>query len=175
MPRASEPSETAGVHGLPVDADVSREEVARERPRPRLLHVLRDRWDILLAIALGGVVGSLGRWSVGELLPHDTGRFAWSTFTVNVTGAFLLGLLMAFMVDVLAHTRYVRPLLGVGVLGGWTTFSTYMFDARAMLADGRVASGLFLYVGGTLVVGLVAVWLGLVVGRTTIAVGSRRR
>lgn len=146
-----------------------------ERPlgRPRLGDVVREHRDILVAVAAGGVVGSLGRWGLGELLPHEIGGFAWSTFTVNVTGALLLGLLMAFMVDVLASTRYVRPFVGVGVLGGWTTFSTYMFDTRAMLATGDGPAGLLLYLGGTLVVGLVCVWVGLVAGRVTILAASR--
>lgn len=141
--------------------------------RPRLRDIVREHRDILVAVAAGGVVGSLGRWGLGELLPHDLGGFAWSTFTVNVTGALLLGLLMALMVDVLAGTRYVRPFFGVGVLGGWTTFSTYMFDTRAMLDAGRVPAGLLLYLGGTLVVGLVCVWVGLVAGRVTILAATR--
>jgi CrcB protein len=83
---------------------------------------------------------------------------------------------MAFMADVLAGTRYVRPFFGVGVLGGWTTFSTYMFDTRAMVADGNVPTGLLLYLAGTVVAGLVCVWAGLVTGRIAIvAVGRAQR
>lgn len=74
---------------------------------------------------------------------------------------------MVFVVDVWPPTRYVRPFLGVGVLGGFTTFSTYMLDTRAMLTAGRPfgAAG---YLVGTLLVGLVAVWLGIVTARTLI-------
>jgi CrcB protein len=169
MPTEPDPS----VEALPVDPDVTSDDLPVRRRHPRLRDLVRDRADVVAAIAVGGALGSLGRWAVAELVPHDAGSFAWSTFTVNVTGALLLGLLMAFMVDVLAGTRYVRPLLGVGVLGGWTTFSTYMLDTRAMLADGRVPAALLLYLGGTLVVGLVCVWLGLAGGRGAIAVLGR--
>ena len=125
----------------------------------------REHRDVVLVVALGGALGSLGRWAAGEALPHSSGDVAWSTVLVNVTGALLLGLLMSAMADVLARTRYVRPFLGVGVLGGWTTFSTYMLDTRDLLAAGRVPVALLGYLGGTLVAGLAAVWLGLVAGR----------
>ena len=125
----------------------------------------REHRDVVLVVALGGALGSLGRWAVGEALPHSSGGIAWSTVLVNVTGALLLGLLMSAMADVLARTRYVRPFLGVGVLGGWTTFSTYMLYTRDLLAAGRVPVALLGYLGGTLVAGLAAVWLGLVAGR----------
>ena len=168
------PSPERNIHDLPVDADVPPEDVRSRRPRrPLLRQVLRERKDVLVVIAVGGALGSVGRWGVSELLPHDPGQVAWSTFAVNVSGALLLGLLMAFMADVLAGTRYVRPFLGVGVLGGWTTFSTYMFDTRAMLAGGHVASGLLLYLAGTLLVGLVGVWAGLAAGRAAIVTVGR--
>jgi len=164
-----------GIHSLPIDSDVPQERVVPPGRPPRLRQVVTERKDILAVIAVGGALGSLGRWGLGVLIPHDTGSFAWSTFAVNVTGAFLLGVLMAFMVDVWARTRYVRPFLGVGVLGGWTTFSTYMGDARAMLAAGHVPSALLLYVGGTLLVGLGCVWAGLMAGRLTIVTAVRAK
>jgi CrcB protein len=136
--------------------------------------LVREHRDVVAVVAAGGALGSIGRWGLAEALPHGPGEVAWSTFAVNVTGALLLGFLMAAMADVLAGTRYVRPFLGVGVLGGWTTFSTYMLDTRDLLAAGRVPAGLLLYLGGTLVLGLVAVWLGLVAGRVLLAVGRRR-
>ena len=132
--------------------------------RERLGRVLRDRWDILLVIAAGGATGSLLRWGLTLLLPHPAGAFAWATFTANVTGAFLLGVLMVFVVDVWPPSRYVRPFWGVGVLGGYTTFSTYMLDARAALVAGRAAlAGAYLF--GTLAAGLVAVWAGVAAAR----------
>ena len=158
------------LHALPVDPDTS---ATSADARPPVGAVLRGRGDILLAIAVGGALGSLARWSLAEALPHGPGDFVWSTFTANVSGALALGLLMALMVDVLANTRLIRPFLGVGVLGGYTTFSTYMLDARTLLAEGRpwVAPA---YVAATLVTGLLAVWVGVVVGRSAIRVATRR-
>ncbi len=135
---------------------------------------VRARSDLLAVIAVGGALGSAARYGVAEAMPHHPGSFPWSTVTVNVAGAFLLGLLMVFLMDVWPPTRYVRPFLAVGVLGGFTTFSTYMVDAHTLLAAGAVVPALA-YVLGTLVVGLAAVWLGMVTGRWLSRTPGRRR
>ena len=83
----------------------------------------------------------------GVLWPHDPSQIAWSTFAVNVAGGFLLGLLMVFVSDVWPPHRYVRPFLGVGVLGGFTTFSTYMLDTHAIFVAGRPSIALLYLVG----------------------------
>jgi CrcB protein len=134
----------------------------------------RSRWDIVLVIAVGGALGSLARWAVGEALPHRPDQVAWNTVLVNIPGALALGLLMVLVVDVWAPTRYVRPFLGVGVLGGYTTFSTYMLDTRDLLAAGRPGPA-FAYLFGTLLVGLVAVWVGILLGRSVAALMRRTR
>jgi len=159
--------------GTPIDPDLPRPE-APSRPHPSTWRLARDRWDLLLVISAGGALGSLARWGLAELLPHPADRVAWGTFVANVTGALLLGLLMAFMADVWATTRYLRPFLGVGVLGGYTTFSTWMLDTRGLLAAGEPARAAA-YVLGTLLVGLVAVLAGLVLGRGWIMVARARR
>ncbi|TGN65316.1 CrcB family protein [Nocardioides eburneiflavus] len=120
--------------------------------------------DVLAVISAGGSLGSLGRWGVGELLPWSGTTFPWATFVVNVSGALALGVLMVFVLEVWRPHRYVRPFVGIGVLGGWTTFSTYALEARDLLAAGRPATA-FAYVGGSLVAGLVAVWLGILAAR----------
>ena len=144
---------------------------ARGRPARQLL---RERWDILLVIAAGGALGSLGRWSLAEAFPHGEGQPAWGTLIANVTGAFLLGVLMVFVLDVWPSRRYVRPFLGVGVLGGYTTFSTYMLDTRDLLASGEAVTA-FAYLFGTLLCGLAAVWAGVVLARVLVASAVRRR
>jgi CrcB protein len=133
----------------------------RERAR-RLWGQGRDavvsRRDILLVIAAGGVLGSLCRWGVGLALPRSPKGFPWATFTVNVSGCFLIGILMVLVLDVWPPSRYVRPFLGIGFLGGYTTFSTYMLDTRALLVEGqRVTAGIYLF--GSLAAGLVGVWM----------------
>ena len=165
MRDSNEPLETE----LPVDPDLP---AVAPRVRPGSRRALADRWDILLVIAAGGALGSLARWGIDEAWPHLAGRLAWSTLLENVSGAFALGVLMVLVIDVWPSTRYVRPFLGVGLLGGYTTFSTYMLDTRSLIAEGEMErAGLYLF--GTLLAGLVAVWIGIVIGRTMILLMRR--
>ncbi len=140
------------------------------RSRAGLLH---GRGQVLGVIAAGGALGSLGRWGLGEAIAHDRGAFATSTLVANVSGALALGVLMVLVLEVWPPTRLVRPFLGVGVLGGYTTFSTYMLDAFTLLAAGSVPVA-FGYLLGTLLTGLFAVWVGIVVARAAIRVVRRR-
>jgi CrcB protein len=135
--------------------------------------VLRTRWDVLTVISLGGAVGSLCRWSLTLWVPHPSGTFPWATLVANTTGCFLLGVLMVFTINVLPPSRYLRPFLGVGVLGGYTTFSTYMLDARNLLVTRQTALA-GQYVFGTLAAGLVAVWLGVTTARLLTRLPARR-
>jgi CrcB protein len=157
---------------LPVDADAAGDVPTTAGRGPMVF--LRSRWDVLGVIAAGGALGSLGRWGVGELVPWSGTGFPWATFTENVTGAFALGALMVYVVDVWPPRRYVRPFLGVGLLGGYTTFSTYRLETHDLLAAGRAGTALA-YVGGSLLVGLVAVWLGIACARALAFDGLRRR
>jgi CrcB protein len=117
------------------------------------------RWDVLAVIALGGVLGSLARWSLTLLWHPAPGRFPWATFTANVSGCLLMGALMVVVLELAGPSRYLRPFLGVGVLGGYTTFSTFMLDARGLLAGGHPGPAAA-YLLGSLAAGLAAVWLG---------------
>jgi fluoride exporter len=138
--------------------------------RPRL----SVQWDVLAVIAVGGASGSLARWGVGELFPWNGEGFPWATFVENVSGAFALGVLMVLLLDVWPPRRYLRPFVGVGLLGGYTTFSTYMLEARDLLASDRVPVALA-YLGGSLVAGLLAVWAGIVLARLAVRISQRRR
>ncbi|MFI9639808.1 fluoride efflux transporter FluC [Micromonospora sp. NPDC051925] len=113
---------------------------------------------VLGVIAAGGVLGAFARAGVQTALPYAPTGFPWSTFAVNVTGCLLIGALMA----VLGRRRVgplVRPFLGVGVLGGFTTFSAYVVDVHRALAAGAAATALG-YLAATLVGGLLAVAAG---------------
>jgi CrcB protein len=153
---------------LGVDVAVDPEVELAERPAPHPWLVLRQHAHLAPVVAVGGALGALGRWALAEAMPHDDGTFAWATFWTNASGAFLLGLLMTLLLTVWAHTRYVRPFLGVGVLGGYTTFSTYLLDSRTMLAAGHQLLALE-YVAGTLALGFVAVLLGMGAGRVLLS------
>lgn len=108
---------------------------------------------LIAAVALGGAAGALARWALAEALPDGTG-FPWTTFAINVVGSFLLALLPAFLV--VRRSRLLTVGLGTGVLGGFTTLSTYSEQSRALLADGRPGLAAT-YLLGTLAACLVAV------------------
>lgn len=127
--------------------------------------------DVLAVIAAGGVVGSLGRWGIASALPHRGTGYPWATFLENVTGCLLLGVLMWFVVEVWIVGRYVRPFLGVGVLGGFTTFSTFSVETTGLLRDGAVGMAA-LYVVGSVLAGLLAVRVGRVLAAAAV---PRRR
>ncbi|MDP9318264.1 MAG: CrcB family protein [Actinomycetota bacterium] len=134
---------------------------ARSSPGPaHALARLRREADVLAVIALGGGLGSLARYGVADLLPTREDGFPWSTFIVNMAGCLLIGVLIVFVTDVWRTGRYARPFLGIGVLGGLTTYSAMMLDLRTLGAgeDWLLAD---VYLIGTLVGGLVGVWLGV--------------
>ena len=118
----------------------------------------------LVAVAVGGVIGSLGRYAVGLGLPHGAGDFPWATVLVNVSGAFAMGLLVAFLVARPGAHALARPFLGVGVLGGWTTFSALAIDVVQLGAADEVQV-LIAYVTATFLVGTLAVGGGTALGR----------
>lgn len=120
----------------------------------------------LAAVSVGGAAGALGRYGLGLAFPHASGTFPWATFAVNVSGCLLIGALIVLVTEWRPAPPLVRPLLGTGVLGGYTTFSTYAVDAHEMLGAGRVAAAAA-YVVGTLVAALIATWLGMRLARTT--------
>jgi fluoride exporter len=116
------------------------------------------RGAVLAVIALGGGLGAVARYGLGRLWPG--GAFPWATFTVNAVGCFLIGVLMVLISEVWAAHRLVRPFLGVGVLGGFTTFSTYAAETRDLLRPGTVAIA-FAYLAGTLLAAMLAVIAGV--------------
>ena len=112
----------------------------------------------MLLVALGGVVGALGRYGVGVGLPHEPGTWAWSTLTVNVLGAALLCALLTRVAD-----ARVRLLVGTGLLGAFTTFSGFVVDA-VLLAD----AGRPVLASAYLVVGVGALLAGGLLGRAVV-------
>lgn len=114
---------------------------------------------VLAAIAAGGVVGALARWGVGLVFPPGPGAWPWATLLVNVSGCVSMGLLMGTITRVGPGHRLLRPFLGVGVLGGYTTFSTNAVDAVGLVAAGRAGLAL-LYLALTAVSAVLAVLLG---------------
>ncbi|WP_214323921.1 fluoride efflux transporter FluC [Nonomuraea sediminis] len=133
------------------------------------LHIAAQRselhWPVLSVISAGGVLGALARFGLQAAFPVPFGGFPWVTFWINVVGCLLIGVLMVLITEVVSAHRLVRPFLGVGVLGGFTTFSAYVVDIQRAVAQGAPVVGLA-YLAGTLVAALVAVVLGVRVTRS---------
>lgn len=120
-----------------------------------------------IAILAGGAAGALARAGVGEALPTASGAWPWATFSVNLLGTLLLAWLTTRLTEVAAPTRYWRPLLGTGVCGALTTFSTFQVETIALANDGHVAMAAG-YAAASLAGGI-----ALAVGATVVA--RRRR
>nr|WP_205862190.1 CrcB family protein [Planosporangium thailandense] len=118
-------------------------------------------------ISAGGAIGAVARYSLGRAVPVGSTGFPWATFIVNVSGCVLIGVLMVLVSEVWPGRRLLRPFLGVGVLGGYTTFSTYIVDIQRLTAAGAVATALA-YLAGTLVAALLAVYGGVTITRTAV-------
>jgi fluoride exporter len=91
-----------------------------------------------LLASLGGALGALARWGVAEALPSPTG-WPWATLVVNLTGCLLLGALYAALLARSPEPSWARPLLGVGVLGGYTTYSAFAVEVVGLVEDGAAA------------------------------------
>jgi CrcB protein len=139
------------VQPLPHDSDVDLHDQRQKREL---------RWDVLLMIAAGGATGASARYGIGLALPPAPSGFPWATFIINVSGCFLIGVLMVLINRVWTRSRLIRPFFGVGVLGGFTTFSTYVVDIQRLVNAGVPGIAL-VYLAGTLVAGVTATFAGI--------------
>jgi CrcB protein len=129
-------------------------------------------WDIIGVIAAGGCLGAAARFGIGVGWPAPPGTLPWATFVINTLGCALIGVLMVPLTEIWGAHRLVRPFLGTGVLGGFTTFSTYAVDIQHLVTAGAARVGL-LYMAATPVAALAAVWAAVVVTRAILKGGHR--
>jgi CrcB protein len=113
----------------------------------------------LAAIFVGGALGSALRTGLSELAPFHTAHWPWVTFAVNAGGCLLLGYLVTRLQERLPVTAYRRPLLGTGVCGALTTFSTFQVELLKMLEHGDIGLAIA-YAAGSLAAGFLGVALG---------------
>ena len=111
-------------------------------------------------VAAGGVVGALARYGLSDAFPVEPGRFPVTTFAINVAGAFMLGVLLEWLLKHRTIEHWARFLVGVGTLGAFTTFSTFATETVVLIRDGHVAIAAA-YAVGSMVAGVAAVLLGL--------------
>jgi CrcB protein len=120
-------------------------------------------------VALGSAVGGVARFALASLVQQRAGpNFPTGTLVVNISGSFLLGLLLRYALGTQAITPEVRALLTTGFCGGYTTFSTFSYDTMFLLEDGQTMRA-GLYVLLSVALSLVGVWLGILGGRALLA------
>lgn len=122
-------------------------------------------------VAVGGIVGTAARYEVALAIADRRGAFPLSTFVINVTGSFVLGVLLTLLVARWRPHEYVRPLLATGLIGAYTTWSTFMVDADDLIKAGHPGTAAA-YVVASLAAGLGAVYAGMLLGRVRLP--SRR-
>lgn len=159
---AGSPAGAAGRTGL-VSAGPPRHRTRPVWQRPR----------ILLAVAAGGIVGASARYELGLALATRPGTFPVSTFVINLTGSFFLGLTLTVILDRWRPTEYVRPFVATGVLGAYTTWSTFMVETDNLARKGHVAVAAA-YAAASLAGGLAAVYAGILLARGRPPVHVRR-
>ncbi|MGW8331460.1 fluoride efflux transporter CrcB [Streptomyces sp. NPDC055897] len=135
----------------PTDPDVDLGVPAQRRD------LARGLGPVVAVVALGGAIGACARYGASLLWTTAPGSFPWTTLLVNAVGCAVIGVFMVAITEAWSAHRLVRPFFGTGVLGGFTTFSTYAVDIQKLLSAGRPLTALA-YLALTLAVALAAVW-----------------
>ena len=131
-----------------------------ERPLPRALHL---RPSALVAVAVGGLIGTSARYGLGRWFPVGSGGWPVTTFAINVLGALLLGFLLEALIRSGPDTSWrqvVRLGAGTGALGSFTTYSALAVDTDLLLRDGYLLAAAT-YALGTVLAGLLATGVGI--------------
>lgn len=160
------PSTGPGPADAPVDPDVDLHDPEQQG---------KSSWDpaVLAVIAAGGVVGAEARYGLSVWLPADSGTWPAATWWTNVGGSLLLGALMVLVTARRPGSRLLRPFLGVGVLGGFTTFSTAMVEVHQLVVAERAVVAMA-YLLGSAAAALLAVTVGALVTRAAVRRWHRR-
>ncbi|MET9649043.1 CrcB family protein [Streptomyces sp. NPDC006460] len=129
----------------------------------------RGQLPFVGVVAAGGALGAAARYGAALVWPTPAGAFPWTTFGVNTLGCAAIGALVVLLTETgTAPHPLVRPFLGTGILGGFTTFSTYALDTQRLLGAGDTARGLA-YMGATVAAALAAVWAATAATRGVLA------
>jgi len=123
-----------------------------------------QRMRTVLAVAVAGAIGALARWGIGAWFGHRFPSFPWGTMVINISGSFILGVMFAVLVERNIGSPMLRVALMTGLLGAYTTFSTFSLETFRLFEDGATGSALA-NIGLSVALGLLAVWLGVAAGR----------
>ncbi len=120
---------------------------------------------MLLAVALGGAIGASGRYMAGVLATRFLGiDFPWGTLIVNILGSFLMGILVSLLAIRFSVGNEMRAFLAIGILGGFTTFSSFALDFVYLFEKKQYYSAMG-YMGASVVLSVLALFLGLSLAR----------
>lgn len=128
--------------------------------------------ELVVALGCGGALGAVARYAVARGIPTEAGRFPWDTFAVNLSGSLVLGFLLVFVVERVPRDRWARPVVGTGIIGAYTTFSTFTVEAVELVRHGDPAVAA-VYVATSLVAGLLVAWAGMTAARAVAGAGRR--
>jgi len=116
-------------------------------------------------VGLGGFFGSIARFWVGAYVTDRMGaKFPYGTFIINISGSFLIGLIVTLLAERTHWNPNLLYLIPIGFVGAYTTFSTFEFEAFRSIRSGDVLLA-FLYVTSSVILGFIAIWLGILSGR----------
>lgn len=155
--------------GVPVE--VAEDVVAGREPGAP---IMRGQGRAVAVVSAGGAIGALARWALETAAPAAAGGFPWTTFAINVSGGLLMGVLVVVVTEVRDAHPLVRPFLGVGVLGGFTTFSSYAVEAQQLLTGRHLATA-GSYLAATVLAVLAAVVAAMAITRRVGVGGFRGR
>ncbi len=148
-PHPAEDTDSAAREPVDPDIDLRQARVGRDR---------RGEVTTLATIAAGGATGAAARYLIEATWPTPAGAFPAGTLAINLLGCALIGVLLVLITEVWSRQRLLRPFLGTGVLGGFTTFSTYTVDIQRLVAGGHMSTAV-LYLALTPIGALLAVWV----------------
>ncbi len=158
-----QPDPVGDAYELPIDPDLVAEDL------PAALRTAGLPWRVLAVIAAGGAVGAIARYALLSGVPTRPGQFPVGTFVINVSGSAALGVLAVVVAERFRQHHLVRPLLGTGLLGAYTTYSTFAVEAAVLTRDGHATAALG-YVLASVAAGMAAVVAAVVATRRVLGV-----
>ena len=126
------------------------------------------KWGVVVAVAMGGAIGSVARYFVAQVQSPSWTGFPYGIFLVNVSGGFIMGVLVELMALRFSVSPEVRAFLTTGVLGGYTTFSTFSLESALLIQKGAMINATT-YIVGSAILSIVALFCGLYLVRAIYA------